>query len=83
MLRMLAIKTKPKSRIVAGEMKFIRKSLGYNWTDYKTKTEILNELKITSVIEKIHVHKSNWTNHMYKMPCDKLSQIFETDQMAE
>jgi len=30
----------------------MRKGLGYNWTDGKTNTEILNELKIASVIQK-------------------------------
>ena len=35
-------------------MKFSTKSLDYNWTDYKTS----NELKITSVTEKINVYKS-------------------------
>ena len=33
-------------------MSLMRKSSGYNWTDYKTNTEILNKLKITSTIEK-------------------------------
>ena len=41
-----SIKAKIKSRIMAAEMNCMRKSLGYNWTDYKTNTEILNELKI-------------------------------------
>ena len=60
-----------KSRIVAAEMKFIGKSLGYNWIDYKTDTEVLDELNNTSVIEKINVCKSNWTNHVSRMPCNR------------
>ena len=45
------VKAKTKSRIVALDMKLIGKSLGYNWTDYKTYTDQLNELKLTSVID--------------------------------
>jgi hypothetical protein len=48
------LKLKPKSRIVAGEMKFIRKSLGYKLRGYKTNTEISGKLKITSVIKNIN-----------------------------
>ena len=42
---------------MAAEIDFMRKSLGYNWTDYKTNTVVHNELQIKSVIEKINVHK--------------------------
>ena len=49
-----------KSRIVATEIKFMRKSLGYKGTDYKRNTEMLNKFKTASVIEEINVHKSNW-----------------------
>ena len=31
-------------------MRFMRENLGYKWADYKTNTEVLRELKITSVI---------------------------------
>ena len=68
----LTIKTKIKSRIMKVEMKLLRKSLAYNWTDYKTKTEILIQLKVTSVLEKINVYKSNWTNHVNRIPCNRL-----------
>ena len=64
MMMMMSFKTKIKSRIVAAEMKFIGKSLGFNWTDLKKiNTLILNELKIISATEKINVYESNWTNH--------------------
>jgi hypothetical protein len=39
-------------------MKFISKSLGYNWTDYKTNIEVLNELKITSTTEKMYINQT-------------------------
>ena len=31
-------------------MKYMRKTTGYNWTDYKTNTETEKELNITSVL---------------------------------
>ena len=45
-------------RRVAGEMKIIGKSLGNNFTDYKTNSDMLNELIIASVIKKIRAYKS-------------------------
>jgi hypothetical protein len=36
-------------RITAGGMKYIRKTAGCIWTDYKTNTEIAVELNITPV----------------------------------
>ena len=52
---MLDYKQKPNQGSVAAEMKFKRKSLDFNWTDYKTSTGKSNELKITSVTEKIKI----------------------------
>ena len=48
-------------------MKFMREKEGYNWTDYKTNTEILNELKMTLHIQKMNVFKSHWTNHVNRI----------------
>ena len=41
--------------VVAAEMAFMRENLGYNWKDYKTKTEIISKLKYMLVIEKINM----------------------------
>jgi hypothetical protein len=38
---------------VTAEMKYVRRTPGYTWTDYKTNTQIAKELKITPV----------WTNY--------------------
>ena len=45
------------------------------WTDYKTNTEMLNELKITWVLEKINLYRSNWKNQVNRMPCNRLAWI--------
>jgi hypothetical protein len=34
-------------------MKYVRKTAGYTWTDYKTNTEIAKELNITPVLDKM------------------------------
>ena len=41
-------------------MKYMRKTVGYAWTDYETNTEIAKELKITPVLDKIQEYKRNW-----------------------
>jgi hypothetical protein len=41
-------------RITAAEMKYMRKIVGYTWTDYKTNTEIAQEVNTTPVLDKIH-----------------------------
>ena len=39
-------------RITAAEMKYMRITAGYTWTDYRTNTQIANELKITPILDK-------------------------------
>jgi len=40
-------KARDARRITAAEMKYMRITAGYNWTDYKTNTQIAKDLKIT------------------------------------
>ena len=40
-------------RIIAAEMKYMRRTAGYTWTDYKTNTQIAKELKITPILGKL------------------------------
>ena len=47
-------------RITAAEMKYLRKTGGYTWTDHKTNTDIAKELNVTSGLKKkIQEYKSN------------------------
>jgi ABC-type ATPase involved in cell division len=41
------IKATDVRRITAAEIKYMRRTAGYIWTDYKTNTQIAKELKIT------------------------------------
>ena len=43
----------------------------------KKNTEVLNELKITPVTEKINGHKSNWANHVNIISHNRLPGILK------
>jgi len=47
------IKTRDAKRITAEEMKYIRRTAGYTWTDYKTNAQITKQLKITPILDKL------------------------------
>jgi hypothetical protein len=47
------IKARNARRVAAAEVKYLRKTAGYTWTDRKTNTEIAKELNITPVLDKI------------------------------
>jgi hypothetical protein len=46
-------------RITAAEMKYMRRTAAYTWTDYKTNTQITKELKITPILDKMLEYKRN------------------------
>jgi hypothetical protein len=47
------IKARDARRITAADMKYMRRTAGYTYTDHKTNTEIAKELNITPVLERI------------------------------
>jgi len=48
----MIIKARDARRITAAEMKYMRRTAGFTWTDYRTNAQITNELKITPILEK-------------------------------
>jgi len=38
-------------------MKYMRRTAGYTWTDYKTNIQITKELKITLILDKLLEYK--------------------------
>ena len=46
------IKARDARRISAAEMKYVRRTAGYTWTDHKTNKQITKELKITPIFDK-------------------------------
>jgi len=47
------VKARDVRRITAAEMKYMRRTAGYIWTDYETSAQIAKELKITPILEKL------------------------------
>jgi len=50
----------------------MRRTAGYNWTDYKTNTQIAKELKRTRTVDKLLEYKRNWIQHVNRMPRNRL-----------
>jgi ABC-type ATPase involved in cell division len=46
--------------LAAAEIKYMRRTAGYIWTDHKTNTETAKEINITVVLDKIQDYKRNW-----------------------
>jgi hypothetical protein len=71
------IKAKDARRITAAEMKYMRRTAGYTWADYKTNIQITKELKITPVLDKLLEYKRNWIQHVNKMPRNRLPRVMK------
>jgi hypothetical protein len=71
------IKARDASRITAAEMKYMRRTAGYIWTDYKSNLQIAKELKITPILDKLQEYKSNWIQHVNRMPRNRLPRIIK------
>ena len=48
-------------------MKYMKRTAGYTWTDYKTNTQITKELKITPILDRLLEYKRNWIQHVNKI----------------
>jgi len=71
------IKTRDARRITAAEMKYMRRTEGYIWTDYKTNTQSVKELKITQILDKLLEYKRNWIQHLNRMPRNRLPRVMK------
>ena len=71
------IKARDARWITAAEMKYMRRTAGYAWTDYKTNTQITQELKITLILDKLLEYKINWIQHVNRMPCNRLPRVMK------
>jgi hypothetical protein len=47
----------------------------YTWRDHRTNEEILNELIVTSILDKITSYKGDWIQHMNRMPRSRLPNL--------
>jgi hypothetical protein len=71
------IKARDARRITAAEMKYMRRTAGYIWTDYKTNAQIAKELKITPILDKLLEYKRNWIQHVNRMPRNRLPRVMK------
>ena len=58
----LTVKARDARRITAAEMKYLRRTAGYTWTDYKTNVQITKELKITQILDKLLEYRGTGYN---------------------
>ena len=66
-----SVKASDVRRITAAEMKYMRRTAGYTWTDYKTNAQIAKELKITPILDKLLEYKRSWMQHVNRMPWNR------------
>jgi hypothetical protein len=71
------IKARDARRITAAEMKYMRRTAGYTWTDYKTNTQITKELKITPILDKLLEYKRIWMQDVNRMPRNRLPRVMK------
>jgi hypothetical protein len=53
---------------IAAEMKYVIRTAGYTWTDYKTNRLSAIKLKIAQILDKLLEYKRNWIQHANRMP---------------
>ncbi|KAJ4437338.1 hypothetical protein ANN_17477 [Periplaneta americana] len=70
-----SLKKKDVNRIKATEMKFLRRTAGYTLLDRKRNEEILEQLEVESVEEKISRYKFNWLDHVRRMENSRIPKI--------
>ena len=71
------IKARDARRITTAEMKYMRRTAGYTWTDRKTDRQIAKELKITPILDKLQEYKRNWIQHVNGMPRNRLPNVMK------
>jgi hypothetical protein len=75
--RLKKVKARDARRITAAEMKYMRITAGYIWTDYKANKQIAKELKITPILYKLLEYKRNWIQHVNRMSRNRLPRVIK------
>jgi len=57
-------------------MKYMRRTAGYTWADYKTNTQVTKELKITPILDKLLEYKRNWI-HVNRISRNRLPRVMK------
>jgi hypothetical protein len=74
---MWTIKTRDARRITAAEIKYVRRTAEYTWTDYETNAQIATELKITPNLGKLLEYRRSWIQHVNRMPRNRLPRVMK------
>jgi hypothetical protein len=67
--------TQDRSRLTAAGVRFVRKTAKCTWRDHRTNEEILNVLKVTSILDKITTYRSDWVQHVNRKPRSRLPNL--------
>jgi hypothetical protein len=71
------MKANYKTRITAAEMRFMRTTAKYIWSDYNRNYDMLKELKTEPVMGKILKYKNNWIQRVNRMQIPKLLKNYK------
>ena len=71
------IRARDATRKTAAEMKYMTRTAGYTWTNYKTNKQNANELKITPFLDKLLEYKKNWIQQVNRMPRNSLPRVMK------
>jgi hypothetical protein len=71
------MKANDKTRITAAEMRFMRTTAKYIWSDCKRNDDMLKELKTESVMGKILEYKNSWMQHVNRMQRDRIQKLLK------
>jgi hypothetical protein len=58
-------------------MKYMRRTAGYIWTDYKTNAQMAKELKITPILNKLLEYNRDWIQHVNRIPRNRLPRVMK------
>jgi hypothetical protein len=61
------LRKQDKTGLTTSEMKFLRKTAGYTLMDHKQNEEIIQELRVAPIINKIQNYKTKWMQHVSRM----------------
>jgi hypothetical protein len=58
-------------------MKYMRRTAGCIWTDYKKNAQTTKEFKITPILDRLLEYKRNWIQHVNGMPRNRLPRVMK------
>ena len=67
------IKASDARRIKAAELKYMRRTAGYTWTN----AQIAKELKTTPIMDKLLEYKRSWIQYVNRMPRNRLPRVMK------